>query len=231
VRFCNMKPAIASTLTAIIITAIIAQISAGENDTDLTCNLYLSSKPNIEKLGDGVALSDPSNLFIVDYKPYTADTNNDISLSDPIKDELPALDIKSPVNKDSADSDFQFLGEIKKYPLFEISSKSKTLELSIKLPAGMKFNNLAPFNIAMSSNNPEVIKPGKFNITKGTGKLILPVAISPGEAVLTIDLNFSYCETTNAELCHFKNARLEIPVKAVKNSGGNIFSVKYEVFD
>lgn len=229
-RFCKTKTVIWPVLIAMVITATMAQFSAGEDNSDLNCRIQLSPKPNIEKSGEGPSLDTLCDLPIIDDKQDAADTDYNIRPADPIKDESPARDKMVPVNVDSAEMDSQFLGEIKKYPLCEISSQSLALELSIKLPAGMKFNHLAPFNVTMSSNIPKVIKPGKFKITKGSNKLKIPVTVNSGEAILTIDLNFSYCEIANASLCYFKNARLEIPVKIVK-SGGKVFSVKYEVFE
>jgi hypothetical protein len=230
VRFYKMKPVIRPALIAMIITASMVRIFAGDNNLSLAVGILLLPISDIERSNDEIALNDLSNPASNDDKPDTADTNHDIRPTDPMKNKPPIQGNVAIANKDSAAMDSQFLGEIKKYPLGEVSSQSRTLELSIKLPAGMKFNHLAPFNITMSSNNSEVIKPGKFNITKGSRKFKIPVAVGPGEAILTIDLNFSYCEIAHAALCYFKNARLEIPVKVVK-SGGKVFSVKYEVFD
>jgi len=112
----------------------------------------------------------------------------------------------------------------------DISPKSKALELSIKLPDGMKFNHLAPFNIEMTSSQPEVVRPEKINITKGSFKLKLPLAVNPGDAVITVDLNFSYCGIKNASLCYFKDARLVIPIR-VEQAADKNFAVKYEVFE
>ena len=112
----------------------------------------------------------------------------------------------------------------------EISLSCKALELSIKLPGGMKFNHPAPFNIEMISSKPEVIHPEQFNITKGSTKLKLPIVVNAGEAVVTVDLNFSYCGIKNASLCYFKDVRLEIPVRVMRNTDNN-FSLKYEVFE
>ncbi len=162
---------------------------------------------------------------------FVADINCVKSLlSDSIKDELSAPAIE---NSDSAElikDDSLFFDEIKKYPPVEISLSCEALELSIKLPDGMKFNHLAPFDIELISSKPEVIEPEKFDITKGSAKLKLPIVVNPGEAVLTVDLNFSFCGIKNASLCYFKDIRLEIPVRVAKSANNN-FSIKYEVFE
>lgn len=162
---------------------------------------------------------------------FAADTNSiQNPRPDSIKDELSAPDIKNSDSTKAAETDSLFLGEIKKYPPMEISSKSKALELSIKLPGGMKFNHLTPFKIEMTSSKLKVIKPEKFKVTKGSAKLKLPITVNPGEAVVTVNLNFSYCGIKKPGLCYFKDVRLEIPIRVVKSADYN-FTVKYEVFE
>jgi len=205
-------------LIAIMTAVGTAQISVEENIPNLAKSANLSPLSYSGKIRAGGKL-------------YITDQDNHLTrLYDPIRDGLTTLDIDSLDITKSTETDLPFTGEIKKYPAMEISPQSKALELSIKLPSGMKFNYPTPFNIEMTSNRPEVINPKRLNITKGSAKLKLPIIVNPGEVVLIIDLNFSYCSSTNASLCYFKDARLEIPVRVIKNNGNN-FSVKYEVFE
>ncbi|MCP4583000.1 MAG: hypothetical protein GY839_15435 [candidate division Zixibacteria bacterium] len=104
---------------------------------------------------------------------------------------------------DSSAADSSYQGRIRKYALKIISDKSETFELNIKLPAGNKFNHAAPFDIKASSDKPEIIEIGEYDIKRGTRKLKLPVKVKPGEATLNIDLNFSYCGIVNKSLCYF----------------------------
>ena len=86
-----------------------------------------------------------------------------------------------------------------------------------KLPPGTKFNKDAPFKIQATSDKPDAVMVGPFNIVRPGPKLTIPIAPKSGEATITVELNVNYCSEGNEGLCYFKSAKLVIPLKVASN--------------
>src|SRR5205823_4550076 len=100
-----------------------------------------------------------------------------------------------------------------------------SIEITLQLPAGTKFNKDAPFRIKATSNSPGAVRIGTFSIPSPTEKLSIPIEPKSGEATITIDLDVNYCKIGTEGLCFFKEARLEIPLRVTATGAASASAV------
>ena len=122
----------------------------------------------------------------------------------------------------------EFTGEIIKMPPVKISTYVNYLEIQIKLPDQMKFNDKAPFKIKASSDNSKVVEIEEFDIKKAARILNIPISAKTGNALITVDLLVNYCTIADEGLCFFRDVRLQIPVD-VADDGDDVFVAEFAV--
>ena len=181
-------------------------------------------------MGDGKAnaatLNEPNGLVFVGEKLYIADTNNHIiRIFEPASGQVSTLKLTG-LDKLAQKSIPGFSGKEQRIAMQTISPDAKTLEITIQLPRGTKFNKDAPFRIQATSEKPNAVEVGALNITEGAPKLTIPISPKQGETTITVDMSINYCASDNTGLCYFKEARLRIPLK-VAPDGSKTPSAQY----
>jgi DNA-binding beta-propeller fold protein YncE len=181
-------------------------------------------------MSDGKAkeatLNEPNGLTFAAGKWYIADTNNHIiRIFDPTSGDLSTLKFTG-LEKLAKKNIPGFVGKEQRVATQEVSPDAKTLEITIQLPKGTKFNKEAPFRIQATSAAPNSVTVGSFDIKEAAEKLTIPISPKQGEATITVELSINYCASDNTGLCYFKEARLLIPVR-VSPTGKRTASASY----
>jgi thiol-disulfide isomerase/thioredoxin len=206
----------------------IKRVSAKER----TSETFVGTGENGMQDGDLATLNEPSGVSVAFGKLYIADTNNHlIRVVDLKTRRTETLQIKG-LEKLRPRKAKQFAGETIELPAQTIEPGDATLMLQLELPAGYKLNAQAPTALTIASSPDRAV-----NLTGGAEQVFsnprfpvsVPVKVSQGEAVLRADFVVYYCEAVKESLCFFKEARVSIPVKAVKGSGKHILSATYKL--
>ncbi|PYT09064.1 MAG: hypothetical protein DMF60_03330, partial [Acidobacteria bacterium] len=206
----------------------IKRVSAKER----TSETFVGTGANGMQDGERATLNEPSGVSVAFGKLYVADTNNHlIRVVDLKTRRTETLQIKG-LEKLRPRKAKQFAGETVELPAQSIEPGDATLELQLELPAGYKLNAEAPTALTIAAS------PGQaLNLTGGAEQVFsnprfpvrVPIKVSEGEAVLRADFVVYYCEAVKESLCFFKEARVSIPVKAVKGSGNHRLSGTYKL--
>lgn len=168
------------------------------------------------------SLNEPNGLAFAGDKLYITDTNNGlIRVFDLTAKKLSTLKLTG-LDKLAQKSHPAFIGKETTLPMQEISADAKTLEITIELPAGTKFNKEAPFRIQATSEKPGAVEIGAFSIKDAAHRLSIPITPKAGETQITVEMSINYCAEGNAGLCYFKEARLKIPVKVTPNGSPTV---------
>jgi DNA-binding beta-propeller fold protein YncE len=171
------------------------------------------------------SLSEPNGMVFVGSKLYIADTNNHmIRVFDKATGAVSTLKI-SGIEKLAKKTMPGFKPGEKVLASQSISPGTGSLELTINLPRGTKFNRAAPFRIQAKSSKPESVAIGEFKITDPSNKLTVPLIPKEGEASIAVELMINYCSVGNEGLCYFKETRLVIPVKVTAGAGKTVSAV------
>ncbi|MEZ4710695.1 MAG: thioredoxin-like domain-containing protein [Caldilineaceae bacterium] len=152
-------------------------------------------------------------------KLYVADTNNHaIRIVD-----LATLETRTLVLKDiqqfTAQRDDKPFGDrqIVLEPV-QVTAGPGTVALDVKLPAGYKINDLAPYSMEWHVQNTGagdlvVLEPDANRSIAGPEfPLTLDATFQPGQGTLTADLTIIYCEAETESLCLIDQTRLEQPL-------------------
>ncbi len=106
------------------------------------------------------------------------------------------------------------------------------ITLNVQVPEGYKFNGLAPFSadwhpdgtvvqIAEENRSQRIVEPEM--------PLTVPVMLTEGEAVLSVDLYIYYCEAINENLCFLDRLRVNAPVSVDGAAGQPALRIEYTV--
>ncbi|MEP6755017.1 MAG: thioredoxin-like domain-containing protein [Chthonomonadales bacterium] len=182
-------------------------------------------------LADGTAksagLREPAGLAFDGDKLFIADmSNNVIRVFDTKTSTISTLvlsNIEKLLPKQTVGAP---LSPVRTLKAVEIAPGTKTLEFSITLPKGTKFNKAAPFMLKVTSANGEVVTMAAFTSKTAAPTISIPIDSKLGKTDLKIELMVNYCNTGNEGLCFFKDVRLEVPV-TVKGGGSATLAVNY----
>ena len=176
-------------------------------------------------------LSEPGGLAIAGDTLFVADTNNhrvvSINLPSRAATILPVTGLTAPAPRRTAARSIE-----NSIPLEtqRIAAGSKLLiKVALNVPAGYKLNELAPviYEAAAVVEQPLIpvdaldARDEVSSVTEGTAVIELPLTGQPGEATITLTVNYGYCSTdpSNA-LCRLASASWQIPI-VVNTDGGN----------
>jgi len=168
-------------------------------------------------LADGPAkkagLNEPAGLVWVSGKLFIADTNNHmLRVYDPATQSLSTLKLTN-LDRLTRKTNPQFKGKEIKVAEQAITSGPGTVDITVELPKGTKFNPEAPFAVTAVSDNPEAVGVGAVNLTKAAHNLSIPITAKSGQATITVELSLNYCSVGNSGLCYFKEIRAVVPVR------------------
>lgn len=102
------------------------------------------------------------------------------------------------------------------------------LVLNVTMPEGYKFNNAAPFTLALTSSSPNVnFEEGwqNYQNTQPEMPLAIPLTLQQGASLLTMDLTVYWCEAIKETLCFVEKQTLTIPVTVTADAGNSIANV------
>lgn len=121
-----------------------------------------------------------------------------------------------------------YFDEIVNYPVNNINPSVEQLDILLNLPKDQKFNDQAPFTLAVKSENEAIASIGRYEIAHASKIIHLPIELNEGNTTITAIIDFSYCGHSDQSLCYFKKVKLVIPID-INAAGSDLFEVKYEV--
>ncbi len=122
----------------------------------------------------------------------------------------------------------EYFDEVIISPAASIQSSVKQMKISLNLPKDQKFNNQAPFTLAVKSEDASIVKIGKYNIPHATKIINIPVELIRGSTTISVILDFSYCGMKDQSLCFFKKVKLVYPVN-ITPDGTDKFEITYTI--
>jgi len=113
----------------------------------------------------------------------------------------------------------------------EVAAGEGLVRLSVTLPNGYKFNDLAPSSVAWDASGGDGLiafddGSNEQRIVRPEWPLELPVTFQSGEGEVGVDLTIYYCEVEKASLCLLHNVRLQVPL-AVDDAGDSVLELDY----
>jgi len=178
-------------------------------------------------------LNEPNGLVVVGERMYITDTNNhvirfydfDRGVVGTVKPRL--AEKLAPRGRGPG----AFAGTVTHLPVQEVREGRGSLRIALSLPDGYAWNSMAPFYVGVFSADSAVAVPleGEKNIDAPAFPLEIPVVYRQGLTSLLVDLIVYYCEAKSESVCLVKQIRLEIPVRAGKESGDRVVTVEYRL--
>ena len=179
---------------------------------------------------------EPGGIDYADGKLYIADTNNHaIRVADLITGvvstvtfpNVERLQSAPPATSDFTGGAFQGEGTILLAPQ-TVAAGPGTLLIDLKMPAGYKLNNLAPFTATWPDDPVAQIPPEARNLRLVEPELPVqvPVTFAPGQTELALDLTVYWCEAVNETLCFVDRATLVLPLTVVPD--GDVHQATFE---
>jgi hypothetical protein len=182
--------------------------------------------------GDKATLDEPGGVSIAFGKLYIADTNNHlIRVGDLKTRRLETLQLKG-IEKLRPRKPRQFSGENVDIPEQTVEPGEATLTIQLELPPGHKLNALAPTALTINAPQSPVVSFSagpEQTFSNPTFPVTVPIKINEGDAVIRADFVVYFCEADKESLCFFKEARLSIPVKAIKGAGNQKLYAAYKL--
>lgn len=174
---------------------------------------------------------EPGGLDVANNKLYVADTNNHvIRVVDLATKETTTLVLKGIEKFTPSADDDHFGGQVVQLDPLEVAAGSGQVVLNIKLPAGYKVNDLAPYSMEWKIEGDVVTLAPDANrsIIAPEFPLTLEATFKEGTGKLTGDLNIFYCEAEKENLCLIEQVRLEAPL-TVNSEGEHTVPLDYSI--
>jgi hypothetical protein len=101
-------------------------------------------------------------------------------------------------------------------PALKLKAGDARLQVNLNLPEGAKLNAEAPAFLSWSSSDAGILKVERdgdnMDVKPDALPIDLPLKVSPGKAVLTLDAVIYYCRE-NSGACYFDDVTVEVPVE------------------
>lgn len=183
--------------------------------------------------GEDATFDEPGGVSVAYGKLYVADTNNHVIRVVDLKTKrVETLQIKGLERLRPQARSKQFAGDVIDLPAQSIEPGDAILTLRLELPSGYKLNAQAPSALTLVSPQKEVVSFGngaEQAFRNPQFPINVPVKITEGEATLKADFLIYYCQTSKEGLCYFKEARVNVPVKAKKGAGNHKLTAAYKL--
>lgn len=185
--------------------------------------------------GREAELNEPNGLVVVGGKLYIADTNNQlIRIYDLATGQLSTLVPKNAAKLTSQKrGKGSFAGEVYTIAEQAVGEGSGIVRLDLSVPAGYKWNTMAPFYVGLFSKNPGVLvvsdSLAERNLDNPSFPLEIPVEFRRGKTTVTVDLVLYYCAAKSENLCLVKQLRLSIPVSVGAGGGEKALVAKFRL--
>ncbi|HKG23019.1 MAG TPA: hypothetical protein VKC34_14065, partial [Blastocatellia bacterium] len=186
--------------------------------------------------GDKAMFNEPAGVSVAFGKLYIADTNNHaIRVADLKSKRVETLQIKGLEKLRPRARMEKFAGVSLELPAQEVEPGDAILSLGLELPPGYKLNGQAPSSLAVGSSEKRVIEfkdggGGPEQVFRSPRfPLTLPIKAGEGETTVQARFVLYYCESEKESLCYFKEARLNLPVKARKGAGSHQLTATYKL--
>jgi sugar lactone lactonase YvrE len=173
---------------------------------------------------------EPGGLDLAAGKLYVADTNNHVVRVV----ELGTRETSTVVLRDvaglltPAGAGEEFFGSVVTLEGQAVAAGRGVVYLSVALPEGYKFNELAPSLVDWQTGDLIGFEDGgqKQQVAGSEFPLELPVTFQAGRGTAGVDLTILYCEAGKESLCLFHSVRLQVPVE-VGDLGDGVLEVDY----
>ncbi len=184
--------------------------------------------------GDAPQFWEPGGISYADGRLYVADTNNDairvidlaaLTVSTVVFPNPEQLALAAPVESADEAPPEDFFGTLVRLPDLTVAPGASQIVLNIQLPEGYKQNDQAPFTLRFYNNTPIArVAPANNNLSIITPPMPvrIPVLLSEGEALITLDAAIFYCEAVNETLCFPAFLRFEVPLRVASGGAAEI---------
>ncbi|MFQ3534451.1 MAG: thioredoxin-like domain-containing protein [Aggregatilineales bacterium] len=188
--------------------------------------------------GDMPQFWEPGGISYADGRLYVADTNNDairvidlatLTVSTVVFPNPEQLAPTAPVESADEAPPEDFFGTLVRLPDQTVAPGASQIVLNIQLPEGYKQNDQAPFTLRFYNNTPIArVAPASNNLSiiAPPMPVRVPVLLSEGEALITLDAAIFYCEAVNETLCFPAFLRFELPLR-VASGGATEIAINY----
>ena len=197
-----------------------------------TSETFIGTGQNGMRDGDKATLDEPGGVSVAFGKLYVADTNNHlIRVADLKTRRLETLQLKG-LEKLRPRKARQFAGEIIEIPEQAVEPGDVTLTVQLEFPQGYKLNAIAPTSLTITAPHGSSVGSSpraEQNFSNPNFPVTVPLKIGEGEAAVRADFVVYFCEAAKESLCFFKEARLSIPVKAIKGAGNQRLTATYKL--
>jgi thiol-disulfide isomerase/thioredoxin len=191
---------------------------------DKSSQTFLGTGEGNLRDGDRPAFDEPGGVSVAGGKLYIADTNNHaIRVADLKTKRVETLQLKGLDKLRPRARVARFIGQIIDIPEQAIEPGTATLTLQLELPAGFKLNPQAPSVVTVQAAGVEqTFRNPQFPLN-------IPIKVPEGDVSLSADFVVYYCEADKETLCYFKEARLNLPVKAKSGTNNQKLTAVYRL--
>ena len=183
--------------------------------------------------GEAPLFDEPGGLSITSERLYIADTNNHvIRIADLVSGEVSTLvlvDNDGLLTRQPAGEDYN--GKVVTLDSQTVAAGAGMIRLQVDLPAGYKFNELAPFTATWQGEAEAMITTEEqaVQVVAPSFPLDVTAVFSPGDSQLQADLVIYYCEAERESLCLIERVRLWQPLSVVEGMEERAVTVTYTV--
>ena len=184
------------------------------------------------------AFDEPGGLSYANGKLYVADTNNHgIRIIDLEGGEVSTLNFSNPERLQIAERPTVIGGNAAaglqlRLPEQSLAAGVGEIELDIRMPAGYKLNDLAPFSSEWSSGGEALLIDAEHqrqSLHEPELPLRVPVTLQPGADLLRGDLTIYYCEAIRDSLCFIERVTLETPLMVAEGAGSSSILLQHDI--
>jgi len=210
------------------------QIKQVDTPSEITTTL-LGAEAGFRDGGPGVAqFHEPGGISYANGRLYVADTNNHaIRVID-----LATLETRTVVfpNVERLIMDAplvvvggnQASGAARTLEAIRVPPAQTTLTLTLSFPDGYKLNLLAPSSLTLHTDNPQVAQAAAEHPIQADS-LQVPLQLTEGTAVLTLELTLFYCQEAQEQLCLIDTTTLLLPLLVEAGAATSEVRVHHEV--
>jgi thiol-disulfide isomerase/thioredoxin len=178
--------------------------------------------------GQDALLYEPGGLSIAGGRLFLADTNNHaIRTADLASGEVRTLVLDDEAGLLAAAESSEFFGTTLAQEPQRVVPGPGRLELRIGLPESYKVNDLAPLGVSWHTDGDAVTVDPSYvrnaiDEPEYPLNLEVPAFFSPGQSMVTAELDIYYCREGAEALCLVDRVRLSVPVTVAEGGGAAI---------
>jgi DNA-binding beta-propeller fold protein YncE len=193
------------------------------NTRHLTSFLGTGKRGYTDGPGATAQFNEPSGLALADGKLFIADANNHLVRVCDLTNNTVRTISWTGLEKLQSSPELVREGPTLR-PEQAISAKAKSLEFSVRLPAGKKLNPVGKSVLQLKSEG--TVRLTRSEIAVDRENVTIPLEVQAGKGSIEVQISLFYCDKANSGLCFFKEEHFKVPL-SVGESGPEKFVLNY----